>query len=110
MPPFRFFSFVKPCWRRNAIALALRMPLLQWTTISRFAVQLAEALRQLRQRHQRAAGDPADLELLRVAHVEDEDLLAAVEPRLQLLDRRLAARRPAAGGGASWPRMPQNCS
>src|SRR5580692_5714898 len=35
MPPARLCTFVKPdCWR-NATALALRPPILQWTTISR---------------------------------------------------------------------------
>src|SRR5262249_35424487 len=36
MPPLRFLIFVKPCCRRNCTALALRAPILQWTTISLF--------------------------------------------------------------------------
>ena len=68
------------------------MPLLQWTTISRSGVELAEALRQLRQRDQRAAGNAADLKLLGVAHVEDEQVLAAVEPLLQFLDGDVSVR------------------
>src|SRR5438552_2079970 len=53
------------------------------------AVQLPEALGQLRQWNERAAGDPAKLVLLRVAHVEDEDALAPVEASLEFLDRRV---------------------
>src|SRR5260221_121732 len=38
-------------------------------------IEFAEALGQLRQRHDRAAGDPADGDLRLIAHIEDENLL-----------------------------------
>src|SRR5579859_5781265 len=48
--------------------------------------QLAGTLRQFRQRDQLAARDLADLVFLRIAHVEDEDLLLAIEALLQLIN------------------------
>src|SRR6266849_8163206 len=59
------------------------------------AVELVRASRQLSQRDQMAA-EVADLILVRLADVEDEDLLAAVQTRLQLAGgdfRHLRGRR-----------------
>src|SRR5207244_706667 len=56
-------------------------------------IEFADALRQLGQRQQRAAGKAANLVLRRVAHIEDEDILAAVEALLQLLNGQIATRR-----------------
>src|SRR5205807_5011576 len=53
-------------------------------------VQFLKALRQLRQRDERATGDSADLELLRIANVEHEKLLAAIKPSLEFLNSRFA--------------------
>src|SRR5438094_7713994 len=47
-------------------------------------VQFAHALGELWQRDQCAAGDAADLELLRIADVEDEDVVTTVEALLQV--------------------------
>src|SRR3954452_7665460 len=55
--------------------------------------QLGEPRRQLPEGHQRRTGDPADLELLRLADVEDERRRFRVEPRAQLLDRGLRPGR-----------------
>src|SRR5262249_35789253 len=57
------------------------------------AVQLAEALRQLRQRDNGTAGDATNLDLLWVAHVEDKHVLAPIESLLQFLYGDVAARR-----------------
>src|SRR5262249_20905675 len=61
-------------------ALAVDDHLLVW-------VQLAEALRELRQRHQHAAWNAANLVFLRIADIEDKHLLAAVEAAFQFLYR-----------------------
>ena len=84
MPPERFVSRVKPASCSRAIALALRTPLLQWTTIGTERVELAEPLGELGQRDHGRARDPADGDLLGVADVEDERALAPVQQRLQL--------------------------
>ncbi len=73
---------MNPRLRNSAIALALRTPLLQWTTIGMRGVELAEAVGQLGQGDDRRAGDPADGDLLGVADVEDERVLAPVEQAL----------------------------
>ena len=70
----------------SATALALRAPDLQWTMIScpgRW--QLAEPARQLAEGNQRRTRNAADLELVRLAHVEQEERRARVDPRLELL-------------------------
>src|SRR5208283_3304305 len=56
-------------------------------------VQRAEALGQLRQGQQGAAGNAANLELGRIAHIENEQGLAAVQPAFQLLHRGLPGVR-----------------
>src|SRR5262249_34789513 len=56
MPPLRFLRREKPAARKSAIALALRTPLLQWTTIGRAA---SNSPRRLGNSLRGITGDPA---------------------------------------------------
>ncbi len=82
----------------------MRTPLLQWTTIGVVRVELAEAAGQLGQWDDRRAGDPADGDLLGVAHIQDERPRAAVHQGLELDRRDLALGRCGGVGlGAADP-------
>ena len=93
----RFFASM-PFSLRIVTALALRMPDLQWTMISVPGRQLAEAAGQLAERNQRRARDAADLELVRLAHVEQEERRLRVDSGLQLFDGRLRHAGTGSGG------------
>src|SRR5580765_1576945 len=58
------------------------------------AVDLAEALRQTAQRDQLGARDVRDLVLVRLAHVDQQQVLPPFLPRPQLERRDLVARGP----------------
>ena len=79
MPPTTLRTCWKPFWRRTAQALALRMPLLQWITMSAVGIELAHVLRELAQRNQLRAGNAADLVLVRLAHVDQHEVVAAID-------------------------------
>src|SRR5262249_53733052 len=49
-------------------------------------IQFAKALGQFGQRNQGAARNPANCELLRIAHVQDEYLVALLQPLVEFLD------------------------
>ena len=56
-------------------------------------LEFGQPRRQLVERNQHGPRNAADLEFPRLAHVEQQERILAVEPRLQLLDRRLIRRR-----------------
>ena len=69
------------------------------------AVEFADAPRKLAERNQMAA-EIADLIFVRLAHVENVEIVAAIEPRFQLARSDFGNVR--CGAGASSPRIPQN--
>ena len=112
MPPLRLSTRLNPTDRRKSAALALRPPILHCTTISVVRVELGVTPRDIAERDQLRPGDAVDLVFVRLADVDDAQLVAAVEALLQL-DRRdlqsLLICATAAGSGAAGA-MPQNCS
>ena len=107
MPPARFFTLAKPAWRSRVTALALRTPLRQWATISRLESSSFMRAGSIAQRDEIPA-DVADLIFVRLAHIEDEDVVASVESGFQFLGLNF---RHGCSHRASWlslPRMPQN--
>ena len=83
IPPFRFRTLRKPALRkkfhrfgRTLAAAAMRHDFAR-------AVEFIHAARKVAERNQVAA-EIANLILVRLAHVEDEEIVAAIEPRLQL--------------------------
>ena len=62
--------------------LALRIPLLQWATISTDASSSFEALGEFSERNQLRSGDAADLVFVRLAHIDQNELVAAIDFRL----------------------------
>ena len=83
MPPLRFQSFLNPAFCRKGIASAERFPLRQWTTISLRTVEFVHAPRQFSERNQFPV-QIADLILVRFAHVQNKQIIAAVLPGLQI--------------------------
>ena len=76
---------VNPDCCRKATALALRPPILQWTTISRLESSSLTRLGRSFERNQMSA-DVADLVFVRLAHVEHEEILFRIETPLQFFD------------------------
>jgi hypothetical protein len=81
MPPVRLEARLKPDLRRKSTALALRAPLLQCTTISRLESSSCNARRQIAKRNQMPL-DVDDLILMRLAHIEHENVFLASRRRL----------------------------
>ena len=97
-------------WRT---ALALRPPILQCTTISGASAprgSAASCFGKLAQRNQRRSRDAADLKLIRLAHVEDEQPIAAIDARLQIVDGCLRHRCGRVRGPARRRRTARNRS
>ncbi len=86
MPPARFSTRGKPAFFRISAAIWLRPPDLQCTTMLAVFLcgQFADALGQIAEWDERRA-DVDDLHLVRLAHIEDEDVFVRVEAALQFL-------------------------
>ncbi len=67
----------KPAWASSSIAFAERIPCPAVDHEFAARVQFGEVSRQFAERDQARARNPAQLELLRLAHVEDHEFLAA---------------------------------
>ena len=67
---------------QDSAGLALRIPLLQWITISASGSSSLETLADFAERNQLRRGDIADLVLVRLAHVDQDEVIAAIELRL----------------------------
>ena len=90
MPPFRFSTRLNPTDRRKSAALALRAAhlalhddLVVRDPARRSACGISPSGISVE------PGDPVDLVLVRLAHVDDRQRVAAVEPLLQLDGRDL---------------------
>src|SRR5262249_46631655 len=69
-------------------------------------IQFAKALGQFGQRNQGAAWNPANCELLRIAHIQDEYLVAFLQPLVEFLDAGFPAL--SAGGRGRWSFLATN--
>ena len=83
IPPFRFRILRKPARCRNSTASAERLPLRQWATISRELSSSLTRLRKIAERNQVAA-EIADLIFVRLANVENVEIVAAIQTRFQI--------------------------
>ena len=108
IPPFRFDILRKPAPAQKfhrfggpLSAAAVRDDLAR-------AVELVHAPRQFAERNQ-VPVDIADLIFVRLAHVQNVDIVAAIEPRLQLRRRNFRNIRSRSLEPSS-PRIPQNSS
>ncbi len=83
MPPVRFFSFLNPACLKICRASADRLPDLavQHDLVRR--VELVQALLDRRQRDQLGAGDLADGVLIRLADINQGELVAPVHLRFE---------------------------
>ena len=100
MPPFMLRTFLKPgllqeidrlarCARRSCSA----------TTISAVRIEFGQALRQFAERNQRRARNAADLKFVRLAHVDQHELIAAIEFRFHFRGLDFARRCNRLGRG-----------
>ena len=86
-------TFLKPDCFRKSTAFALRMPLLQCATISSSGSSSPTRFGKFAERNQSRAGNAADLEFVRLAHVDQREIVAAIELRLDFRRLDIAGRR-----------------
>ena len=106
-PPASACSRPNPALRRAWSAWRLRVP--SWQGGCRCPPSRARACgKAARSAESQGARDLDDVFLVRLAHIEQLEGLAATAPGVVLVTVRVGP--PVASGSASSPRMPQNCS
>ena len=107
MPPFMFRTFLNPACFRKSTAFALRTPLLQCATISSAVFSSFTRFGRSPSGISFASGNAADLVFVRLAHVDQHELVAAIDLRFHFHRIDLAFVTPAPVA-CSWCGIPQN--
>ena len=110
MPPARFQTFRNPDACNCCTAFALRPPHLAVHDDVARAVECRERLDDGAERDEASAGNTRDVPLVRLAHVDQIEVVAARDPLRELRGRDLGYRARAAASAAAACRTPQNSS